>query len=60
MAVFGVLFFAPTLYISLDTALDWTDAFHMSPKNVPDLESTVLFALTLIWPALLAYFSPFR
>ncbi len=52
MAVFGVLFFAATLYISLDTALNWTSVFHMSMKNVPDLEATALFVLTLIWPAL--------
>jgi hypothetical protein len=52
MTVVGILLFALTLYFSLDTARDWTDVFHMSAKNIPDLEATALFVLTLIWPAL--------
>jgi hypothetical protein len=41
----------PTLYISLDTSLGWTSVFRLSAYNVPDLEATTLFVLTLIWPA---------
>jgi hypothetical protein len=52
MVFIGILFFGPTLYISLDTSLDWTDAFHMSAGSIPDLKNITLFVLTLIWPAL--------
>lgn len=52
LGVFTVLFFIPPFYISLDTALDWTDAFEPSANNVRDLKATALFILTLLWPAL--------
>ena len=54
MAVLGVLVFVPTLYISLDTALHWTQAFHLSDKDLPDLRASALFVLTLLIPALSA------
>lgn len=52
LAVFTVLFFIPPLYISLDTSLNWTDAFEPSVTNTRDLKATALFILTLLWPAL--------
>jgi hypothetical protein len=52
IVIVAVLFFGPTLYISLDTSLYWTSAFHLSGKDAIELKNTALFVLTLIWPAL--------
>ncbi|WWC92120.1 uncharacterized protein L201_007074 [Kwoniella dendrophila CBS 6074] len=51
LSIFAILFFIPTLYISLDTSLGWTDAFNVNGDNVAQLKNTALFILTLIWPA---------
>jgi len=50
----AVLFFAPTLYISLDTAFSWTSVFQIPDNGLPDLKSIGLFILTLVWPAMCA------
>lgn len=54
LIVFAVLFFAPTLYMALDTGLHWTDGFTLPPnaEDARDLRATALFVLTLLWPAL--------
>lgn len=52
LGLVGLLFFAATLYVSLDTGLHWTHALHMSDKEIQDLRSIGLFVLTLLWPAL--------
>jgi hypothetical protein len=55
LVVFTVLYLIPTLYVSLDTALGWTDVFGLGANpttaTVRDLKSVALFVLTLIWPA---------
>jgi hypothetical protein len=56
LIVFAILFFIPTLYVSLDTALGWTDVFRpgvdATTTSVRELKSIGLFILTLLWPAL--------
>ncbi|WVQ85849.1 hypothetical protein IAT38_008017 [Cryptococcus sp. DSM 104549] len=54
LSILTVLFFVPTLYISLDTSLHWTETFHMSASDVESLRATALFVLTLLWPAFAA------
>ncbi|EIW69847.1 hypothetical protein M231_00980 [Tremella mesenterica] len=54
LMIIAILFFAPTLYISLDTALSWTSAFQLSSSHFDELKSIGLFILTLIWPAVAA------
>ena len=46
-AIIGLLLFAPTLYISLDTSQNWTNTFTLGDN----VEAKTLFVLTLIWPA---------
>lgn len=52
LTIVGVLLFAATLYVALDTGLHWTQTLHLSAKDVPDLRNIGLFVLTLLWPAL--------
>ena len=52
MIIGSVLFFAPTLYISLDTSLGWTSTFRLDSGDLGELKSIGLFILTLLWPAL--------
>ena len=53
LCVLTILFFAPTLYVALDTALVWTDSLkNNAGDDTRDLKSIPLFILTLLWPAL--------
>ncbi|WVQ87834.1 hypothetical protein IAS59_001564 [Cryptococcus gattii] len=52
LSIFSILFFVATLYISLDTGLHWTQAFHLtSTEDAEDLKGTALFVFSLILPA---------
>ncbi|WVQ70595.1 hypothetical protein IAR50_000114 [Cryptococcus sp. DSM 104548] len=51
LSIFGILFFIPTLYISLDTAFHWTSTFNIPLAQAADVKSIALFILTLIIPA---------
>lgn len=52
LSIFGILFFVATFYISLDTGLHWTQAFHLtSAEDAEDLKGTALFVFSLILPA---------
>ncbi|ODN82805.1 hypothetical protein L202_01077 [Cryptococcus amylolentus CBS 6039] len=51
LTVFSILFFVPTLYISLDTAFHWTSPFNIPLAKVAEVKSIALFILTLIVPA---------
>ena len=50
LAIVAILFFVPTLYISLDTAFNYTGVFKLSPAQTPNLLNVGLFVLTLVWP----------
>ncbi|KAH7092854.1 chitin synthase III catalytic subunit [Auriculariales sp. MPI-PUGE-AT-0066] len=56
LAIFGTAFFVGTLYVSLDTAFNWTSAFVANPPQ--DMNNIALFILTSVWPgvAAIAYF----
>ncbi|KAE8541521.1 hypothetical protein D1P53_002883 [Cryptococcus gattii VGV] len=52
LSIFSILFFVAALYISLDTGLHWTQAFHLtSTEDAEDLKGTALFVFSLILPA---------
>ncbi|OXG41075.1 hypothetical protein C360_00860 [Cryptococcus neoformans Bt15] len=52
LSIFSILFFVATLYISLDTGLHWSQAFHLtSTADVENLKGTALFVFSLILPA---------
>ncbi|KAK8850383.1 hypothetical protein IAR55_004301 [Kwoniella newhampshirensis] len=53
LVIVAILFFIPTLYISLDTSLHWTEVFVLKGDEA-NLKATGLFVLTLIWPAVAA------
>lgn len=51
LSIFSILFFVATLYISLDTGLHWSQAFHLaSTADVENLKGTALFVFSLILP----------
>ncbi|ORY35850.1 chitin synthase III catalytic subunit-domain-containing protein [Naematelia encephala] len=54
MCIIAILFFVPTLYISLDTTFSWSHTFHMDGQEVSNLSNIALFVLTLVWPAIAA------
>nr|XP_018259939.1 uncharacterized protein I303_08011 [Kwoniella dejecticola CBS 10117]OBR82097.1 hypothetical protein I303_08011 [Kwoniella dejecticola CBS 10117] len=51
LSIFAILFFVPTLYISLDTSLGWTSVFEVSGEDAENVKNIALFMLTMIWPA---------
>ncbi|WWC72431.1 uncharacterized protein I206_106393 [Kwoniella pini CBS 10737] len=54
LSMFAILFFVPTLYISLDTSLGWTSVFRNTGENASNVKNIALFILTMIWPAVAA------
>ncbi|WRT70536.1 uncharacterized protein IL334_007534 [Kwoniella shivajii] len=52
LCILAVIFFIPTLYVSLDTAFGWTDVFTPNTGDMADVKNIALFILTLIWPAI--------
>nr|XP_019000641.1 uncharacterized protein I203_06686 [Kwoniella mangroviensis CBS 8507]OCF64102.1 hypothetical protein I203_06686 [Kwoniella mangroviensis CBS 8507] len=52
LSILAILFFIPTLYISLDTSLGWTNVFEISGEDLTYLKNIALFILTLLWPAI--------
>ncbi|WVW81018.1 hypothetical protein I302_103009 [Kwoniella bestiolae CBS 10118] len=52
LSILAILFFIPTIYISLDTSLGWTNVFEISGDDITYLKNIALFILSLLWPAI--------
>ncbi|TYJ55627.1 hypothetical protein B9479_003659 [Cryptococcus floricola] len=49
LTVFSILFFVPTLYISLDTAFHWTSTFNIPLAKVAEVKAAVLYLVIMLY-----------